>query len=532
MSLINTMLRDLEDSGRRDEIGLGAAAELASVTSKGRGAQQFVLLVTSLLLTAGGGYWIWGSDGDLMQSLSPVEQGDQPVVASAPAKPKSIKPQPVKKVNPPSTKLRQIKPTAPKPSAPIKVVSPAKPAQSKQVVAPKVVLPKVVVPLSPPEPAPTMAAKPMRGTEKPKTAPQSPIAPALVPEISKIEPQKMVGSRQRQPLAIRGSGITAETRVVLCWPSDCAILRGGRLNLVSEDHIEFSIKTGVKAEMWTVQLLNRDGARSNTLELEIVAPESIAPIEVVVADIEKKPPQAVAPKQPSLPKPQQQNSGDIERTILPLTPLQRAEQRFIEAENEFRLGHQDLAAKGWKEALQIAKDHHKSRGRLSAYLISKGRLVEAQQLLDQGYRIYPNYSPYVLMLARLAVEHGETTRAMLLLEERLAEDDPGAEILAMAAALYQRNGELKKSIDAYQQAIALENGKASWWLGMGISLDQNQEGEPALRAYRKAMLIGGLKATVRDYLQGRIKLLERSLSEAPAEESGVVQTESNEGAAN
>ena len=321
------------------------------------------------------------------------------------------------------------------------------------------------------------------------------------PSISALIPQQMRGSDQRQPLRILGSGLSAESRVVLCWPSNCTTLAGDRVTMVSDSEIQLSITTGLRPERWSVQLLNPDGRRSERVTLEVIAPAPMGNNTVTARALTESGsvPIASAPVA----------TTEIERTILPLTPLQLAEEQFVLAERESRLGHPKLAVEGWQRALQLADAHHPSRERLASDLIAKGRVVEAQQLIEDGYRRYPQHSAYVLILARIALDRGEESRAVGLLEQRLAQPLPAASIYAMAAALYQRSGERQKSISAYQSALELEPAQAAWWLGLGISLEQNMNEQQALQAYLKARDIGGLQQAVLDYLQTRIQQIQK-----------------------
>ncbi|MCW8993123.1 MAG: tetratricopeptide repeat protein [Gammaproteobacteria bacterium] len=198
----------------------------------------------------------------------------------------------------------------------------------------------------------------------------------------------------------------------------------------------------------------------------------------------------------------------IEKRLRPMRPEQLAEQRYQAGYGRLQQGDKHGAELQWQQALAIDPAHIAAREALSALYLSQSRRVEAAEQLQQGLQHHPGHGQLALLYARLQVENGDHAGAVRVMQHALQESPQNADFHAFLAAIYQRQGDYQNSIAAYQHALSQQPGQGIWWMGIGISLEKAGKGQEALSAYREAIDSSSLSAQLRDYVNGRIKVLE------------------------
>jgi Putative Zn-dependent protease, contains TPR repeats len=197
----------------------------------------------------------------------------------------------------------------------------------------------------------------------------------------------------------------------------------------------------------------------------------------------------------------------VEKTVRPPTPQLQAETEYQRGVNALRGGNQAAAETALRTALRLDGEHLLARETLAAVLLGAGRLIEADEVLEQGRRQFARNPTLALLLARLRVEQGQTGAAVTILEQTLHAATARADYLAFLAALYQRELRYEESIESYGRALALQPQQASWWVGMGISLENAGRRADAVKAYEQAAA-GALPPQLQDHVRNRLKALE------------------------
>jgi MSHA biogenesis protein MshN len=77
------------------------------------------------------------------------------------------------------------------------------------------------------------------------------------------------------------------------------------------------------------------------------------------------------------------------------------------------------------------------------------------------------------------------------------------------AALYQRQGQPALAEKLYSQLLALQPNNATWWMGLGIALENMGNRTLAMEAYLKAGQSGRLNPELKMYAQTRVHDLQR-----------------------
>jgi MSHA biogenesis protein MshN len=110
----------------------------------------------------------------------------------------------------------------------------------------------------------------------------------------------------------------------------------------------------------------------------------------------------------------------------------------------------------------------------------------------------------VVLLARLRAERGDDSGALQLLNSRALRT---AEAEGLRAALLAHSGEHAQALPAYEAALRQQPGNATWWLGMGVSLEAQGQAQRARGAFERAQQIGLPSADLSSYAGSRLRAL-------------------------
>jgi len=212
-------------------------------------------------------------------------------------------------------------------------------------------------------------------------------------------------------------------------------------------------------------------------------------------------------KKAPLPVKEAAEPARIEKTERKPSPEELAENAYRDAARAHASGNPAEAERLLKALLVSAPKYTRARELLAGIQLDGGRWLEAQDTLEQGVTLAPEHLPFRYSLARLYLEHGSAAQAEKLLEDarRAGHTDP--ELHAFLAALQQRGGRHAEAAKSYREALALRPEEGRWWLGLGISLEAQQEGASAQEAYRRALGSGRLAANLARYAEDRLKAL-------------------------
>lgn len=160
-----------------------------------------------------------------------------------------------------------------------------------------------------------------------------------------------------------------------------------------------------------------------------------------------------------------------------------------------------------KRIAQNSEESAVSRGYLATLQLSSGMRQEAQLLLQESLQIHASDYTLRKLQARLLLSQGKTMESLSLLQHsqpRVEEDPEYHELLATA---YQQQGNYEQSAKVYFALLEHRNNTPRWWVGMAYSLELDKRYEEALRAYRSAVQIPGITASLKTYAEQRVNAL-------------------------
>ncbi len=204
----------------------------------------------------------------------------------------------------------------------------------------------------------------------------------------------------------------------------------------------------------------------------------------------------------------EESPRNIDKHIHPSTPAARAENDFREATELLNQGRVAEAIDGYMAALRQDPGHAAARQALVSLLLENRRIGEAQQFLQEGLNLHPERTAYAILLARIQVARGDVKGAHELLRKYAGGAANDAEYHAFDAALLQRLGRHKEAVASYQAALRLAPRTALWLMGMGISLQAENDEAAALDAFQRAKAAGGLSPELIAFVDQRMKQLQ------------------------
>lgn len=236
-----------------------------------------------------------------------------------------------------------------------------------------------------------------------------------------------------------------------------------------------------------------------------------------------KPPQVLAPEKPPAasapPKAaeasearrafrsplERQATEGVEKRDRPRNPQEAAEADFRRGAGLLNEGRTGDAMDLFAAALKADRTNEAARQALAALLLDQRQLEAVRRLLQDGLAINPANAVFASSLARILIESKDYEGALKVLGGASAAGASSAEYRALTGAAYQRLGNHRDAMEAYQAALRISPGSGSSWVGLAISLDALDHPLEAAEAYRRAIATGTLAADLRGFAESRIQ---------------------------
>ena len=187
------------------------------------------------------------------------------------------------------------------------------------------------------------------------------------------------------------------------------------------------------------------------------------------------------------------------------TPRQQAENEFRKAYLLAQEGQLSEAAAGYRMALALDPAHVMAREALVAVLQESKNYSEEESVLKEALGMDVKQTHFAMLLARLQVERKAVPLALETLERTVPYAGKMADYQAFMAALLQRLGRHKEAITYYKNALEMSPVSGLWLMGLGISLQADQQNEAALETYKRATDTHNLSPELQAFVDQRIK---------------------------
>ena len=109
---------------------------------------------------------------------------------------------------------------------------------------------------------------------------ESPKKQGATLQLTSVSPSPVLSSKQRQIISISGAGFHARQKVKVSWTGKEKILADTQVNVTSDSYMNLILNTGVKADTWTITVIDTLlNTESNTISFDVVAAEKATTVK-------------------------------------------------------------------------------------------------------------------------------------------------------------------------------------------------------------------------------------------------------------
>lgn len=189
------------------------------------------------------------------------------------------------------------------------------------------------------------------------------------------------------------------------------------------------------------------------------------------------------------------------------SPQQHTESEYRKAITLLQQGRVAEAIAGLEQVLSLDPQHAAARQTQIGLLLEAKRGDEALRSLQDGLALDPRQPALAMLLARLQVDRAELALAIATLQKSLPSARDRADYQAFLAALLQRDQRHKDAARHFAVALGLVPDNGIWWMGLGISLQAENQTGPALDAFSRARAAHNLTPELQAFVSERINQL-------------------------
>ncbi|HEY3325697.1 MAG TPA: tetratricopeptide repeat protein [Novimethylophilus sp.] len=229
------------------------------------------------------------------------------------------------------------------------------------------------------------------------------------------------------------------------------------------------------------------------------APAVVAPVAGTVKPVSEDKPKEARPAK----------SARVSRdaALKSVTPQQKSDNLYKQAVAMLQQGRVAEARSTLWQALDETPSNHNARQLLVGLLVESKRNGDAAVLLQDGIKLAPEQTGFVMALARLQVEAGNRQISLQTLEQGLKYAADDADYHGFYAALLQREERHEEAVANYLAALRQDPANISWLVGVGISLQAQGKYADAREAFDRARQLDQLSPELATFVDQRLSQL-------------------------
>lgn len=295
------------------------------------------------------------------------------------------------------------------------------------------------------------------------------------------------GTRRRAPLWVAAGAAVALAAAFGDWP---ALLPANAARVPQPAHI---VDTAPAAEAPVVDVAlapavlpaAKPAPRREQARAARVAPAPAADPPQLLARADLRAPASALAVSPPAAAPVP--AGQVHKTPTATAPVERAQHGYRLAIELASSGQGHAAVAKLREALQVDPGLNAARVLAVSLLYEQQRGSEADALAREGLALAPDDVQLVYLLARAQAARGDSAAALELLQRS---PKLSADAIGLRAGLLAQQGDFKRALPDYQQAVRAQPGNSLWWLGLGVALEADGQPQQARRVYQRAQSLG------------------------------------------
>lgn len=202
-----------------------------------------------------------------------------------------------------------------------------------------------------------------------------------------------------------------------------------------------------------------------------------------------------------------EEATDQVKTQIPSTPEELARQQYQEAEQLIEQRSFPEAIETLRKVLQLAPKFHPARLALAELLEKHQDIAAATALIQEGLRENPQAVDFIQAQAQLFLTQEKPLLALKILNTIKPQLEDNPDYYALMAGVYHHLGEYSQAISIYRKLLSYNPSNSVWWLGLGVSCEQQGSRKAAIAAFRHAHDLYSLQPTLQNYVDARLDAL-------------------------
>lgn len=189
-------------------------------------------------------------------------------------------------------------------------------------------------------------------------------------------------------------------------------------------------------------------------------------------------------------------------------PEEAAREQINEGLRAMRAQYFEIASTRLAAGLEVLPGEDQAREALYVAYRRQGRIAEAEGVLRDGLALADEPPRFAKLLARELAARDSRSEALKVLAIEIPPVTRDPEYHALRGALLQQEARYAEALPVYAGLVRHYQDNGTWLAGLGMAQEQTGNIDDARRNYARALQAGGLAATVKQYVQGRLAALE------------------------
>ena len=189
---------------------------------------------------------------------------------------------------------------------------------------------------------------------------------------------------------------------------------------------------------------------------------------------------------------------------------EQAEVLYRKALRYLEQGNEGAAKIQFVKSLDLDPSNVELRLRLIEMLVKRQQLERAEDLMIAGLTLAPENPELRTHYGRLLLDHNQVGEALnLMLSKPIPSLPEQPDYHALLAALEQENSQFANAATRYRELLQIRPEQADWWLMLAISYEGLGDTKLAGSSYRQALEKAGLSTKHRQFALERLERLQR-----------------------
>lgn len=198
--------------------------------------------------------------------------------------------------------------------------------------------------------------------------------------------------------------------------------------------------------------------------------------------------------------------GEMTKTLEPLSNQQLAEKAYNQSLVILNDGNIKEAVHQLQESLNLQADYLPAQQALVTLLLQQKEYDLAEKHLNQALNQRPENIELLQLKARIQLVNNNPSAALQTLQSFSPPLIGNTDYYALIAAIQQQLKNFSLAEQLYRQILMVQPNEAKWWVGLGTSLEAQQNINAAREAYQRAAMLHTLNPNLQAFVDSKLSL--------------------------